>query len=62
MCHSLSILEKCLLAFFYFNIESAGVIAVAAAVRDEIHGLFTEFFTGDSLAADYIICYLVSRV
>ena len=57
---------------YYFNfmvnfyiaicIESASVIAGANATRDEIHGLFTNFFTGDSLAADYLLCNLLSRV
>lgn len=42
--------------------ESASVIAGASATRDEIHGLLTNFFTGDSLAADYLLCNLLSRV
>lgn len=31
-------------------------------VRDELHGLFTDFYAGDSLAADYLLCHLASHV
>ncbi|KAI9561857.1 hypothetical protein GHT06_012819 [Daphnia sinensis] len=42
--------------------DTTAVTASSTTVRDELHGLFTEFFLGDSLAADYLLCHLMSRV
>ncbi|KAK4003105.1 hypothetical protein OUZ56_004887 [Daphnia magna] len=42
--------------------DTTAVTASSTSVRDELHGLFTEFFLGDSLAADYLLCHLLSRV
>lgn len=30
--------------------------------RDHLHKIFTQVFLGDSLAADYLICHLISHV
>lgn len=42
--------------------DSAAVVGLSTSIRDEFHGLLTEFFGGDTLAADYLLCHLASRV
>lgn len=43
-------------------LDSAAIATVSSGIRDELHGLFSEFFSGDGLAADYLLCHLISRV
>lgn len=38
------------------------ILAEANNTRDELLGLFTEFMMGDTLAANYLLCHLISRV
>ena len=44
------------------NLDASTVLTTAAQVRDELHALFTEFFKGDTLAADYLLCHLASNM
>jgi len=42
--------------------ETAVIAAEASSTRQELLGLFTEFFVGDTAAATYFLCHLISRV
>ena len=47
---------------YSFILDSNLISASSSSIRDELHGLFSEFFSGDGLAADYLLCHLISRV
>ena len=44
------------------DLSAASLKAEAVACRAQLHSMLTKLLLGDSLAADYLICHLVSRV
>ncbi|EFX76920.1 hypothetical protein DAPPUDRAFT_305993 [Daphnia pulex] len=51
-----------IISYSFQKWNEAAVVELSATIRDELHGLLTEFFLGDSIAADYLLCHLMSRV